>query len=393
VQQVLQRDGTARDRKTSARIPNSCCNFALAGPGTHAGSSAPMLHRLFVISLVLDAACTEPASVEPLPNLATGELGAWQTAPALPTPRANHCSAAIDDWILVIGGNFKQGESFVKTDEIHAARLADDGMLGPWQLAGRTPSPVTECSATSDGKNLYILDGLYDRDSDARQVFAAPLDDAGQLGALASIATLPQIAISSEAVVHGDQLLMMDTVLPADGDQTITLRTTLAGGGTWSTDDWQIGFRAQAQYAFSANFAYTLGGYLGEEGNPVSSEVFVAAIDDRGALGTARATTSLPAPTAFGEAVVVDDFVFVVGGRAQIFGGEPSNAVYVAQIAPDGSLGTWTTLAALPLPRTNQELAVVGDFLVIAGGAAGMGGDTNVLAARVRFPQDVPVAD
>ena len=73
--------------------------------------------------------------------------------------------------------------------------------------------------------------------------------------------------------------------------------------------------------------------------------------------------------------------------------GEPSNAVYSARIAADGSLGTWTTLAALPLPRTNQELAVVGDFLVIAGGAAGMGGDTTVLAARVRFPQDGPIAD
>src|SRR4051794_35367804 len=93
---------------------------------------------------VLAACSTSPASV------ATGELGPWQTAASLPTPRANHCSTAVEDWVLVIGGNYMGADGFVKTDEIHAARVAPDGSLGAWQLAGHTPSPVTECNATSD---------------------------------------------------------------------------------------------------------------------------------------------------------------------------------------------------------------------------------------------------
>jgi len=346
-----------------------------------------MLRHLLLLAPLPLLACTDPdpGPVEPLPTVATGELDAWQTAAALPTARANHCAAAIDDWILVIGGNHEQGEGFVKTDEIHAAQLSSDGTLGPWQLAGRTPSPVSECSAAGDGRTLYIVDGIYDREADARHVFTAELDDAGMLGALASMATLPQIAISSEATVHADQLLMMDTVLPVDGDQTVTLRTSTAGGGAWITDDWKIGFRAQSQYAFAADFAYTLGGYKGDAGNPVTDEVFVAPLGADGAIGATRPTTKLPAPTAFGEAIAVDDFVFLVGGRAQVFGAEASSAVFAAPIEADGSLGAWITLPPLPLGRTNQELVVVGDFLVIAGGATDGGGDANVLTARVRF--------
>jgi len=60
--------------------------------------------------------------------------------------------------------------------------------------------------------------------------------------------------------------------------------------------------------------------------------------------------------------------------------------LYGAHVEADGSLGAWQTVAALPMLRTNHELAVVGDYLVLMGGA-GMGpGDTTVLTARVRHP-------
>jgi hypothetical protein len=112
----------------------------------------------------------------------------------------------------------------------------------------------------------------------------------------------------------------------------------------------------------------------------VTDEVFVAPIDG----GAGIPTSKLPAPTAFGEAVAVDDHVFVVGGKPEVFG-DASSAVYSAPIQADGSLGAWTTLAALPMARTNHELVLVRDFLVIAGGASTGGGDANVLVARVRF--------
>lgn len=332
--------------------------------------------RTAIATILLSSACAadEPASV------ATGQLEAWREGPALPTPRANHCSAAIGDWVVAIGGNFKQpsGE-FAKTDEIHAAKLVD-GQLGAWQLAGHAASPVTECSATSDGTRLFVIDGIYDVEADGRQVFAATFDQAtGTLAPLAPVATLPSAVISSEATVRGDRLRVMDTLLPDEGDQTVTYTLD---AGAWITADWGIGFRAQAEYAFADRFAYTLGGYLGGEGNPATTEVFVAALD--GATG-ARPTTALPEPVMFGEAVAVDDWVFVVGGRAQVFGGTASSRVYAAQAAADGALGAWTEVTALPVGRTNHELASVGDYLVVIGGADSAGGDAGVWLARARF--------
>ena len=348
-----------------------------------------MLRPVALALLPLLGCASDPLPPEPV-SAATGELGAWEmTAPQLPTARANHCSAVIDDWMIVIGGNRKQGADFVKTDEIHGLQLHADGTFGSWQLLGHTPSPVTECTATADGRTLYIIDGLYDRDADARQVWAADLDATGVLGALTSLGHLPEgvIAISSEATVRDGELLVMDTELPAEGDTTVTLRTPLGGALAWTTDDWAIGFRAQAEYAFTADTALVIGGYKGDAGNPVTTETFTAPIGVAGAIGAPRPGTALPTPTAFGEAVAVDDWVFVVGGRSQTLGGtNGSTASVAAHVEADGSLGPWQTVAALPMLRTNHELAVVGDFLVLTGGAGTGAGDTTVLTARVRYP-------
>ena len=338
--------------------------------------------------VVLLGCATDPLPEEQPPaHVATGQLEAWQmTAPPLPTARANHCSAVIDDWVLAIGGNHKQGADFVKTDEIHGMQVHADGTFGTWQLLGHTPSPVTECNAAADGKTLYVIDGLYDRDADARQVWSAVLDDTGHLSPMTSLGRLPEgtIAISSEATVRDGELLLMDTRLPNEGDTTVTLRTRLDGPLAWTVDDWKIGFRAQAEYAFTADHAFVLGGYKGDAGNPVSAETFSAALD---ALAAPHATAALPSPTAFGEAAAVDDWVFVAGGRSQTLGGAGgSTTVVAAHVESDGSLGAWQTVAALTVPRTNHELAVVGDYLVLTGGAATGPGDTTVLTARVRYP-------
>ncbi|HEX5060024.1 MAG TPA: hypothetical protein VFV99_11725 [Kofleriaceae bacterium] len=324
--------------------------------------------------LLLFVACTEPP-----PHVATGELGPWQVGPALPTPRANHCSAVIDDWVLVVGGNYMDSGAFVKTAEIHAARI-EEGVLGNWRLAGMLPSPATECSATSDGRTLYVLDGIYDDPAHGRQVWSATLDETGHLGALASLGMLPATVVSSEATVHADTLVLMDTRLPAEGNATVALQSPITPSLAWQTEELGIDFLAQAEYAFSADNVYTLGGYHDPAQGAVAN-VFVARLMG----GVARATTPLPVPVGFGEAVAVDDWVFVVGGRAAVFGAPGTAQVFAAHATADGSLGAWRE-SALPMARTNHELVVAGDYLVVTGGAVIGPGDATVFTAQVRWP-------
>ena len=331
------------------------------------------------------------AAVDAAPDdnrVADGEVGPWAAGPAMTVARANHCEVAVGSWVVVIGGNHSDGQGgFAATDEIDAAELAADGTLGPWQVAGHTASPVSEPTCTSDGSTIYVIDGLYDDQADAGQVFAADLDATGHLGALTSLGALPAgvVAIESGAAVRGGELLVMYTELPDDGNTTVTLRTPLGGGAlAWTTDDWKIGFREQAEYAFTATAALVVGGY-GSDADVVFDDVFTAPIAADGSVGSAAATAALPTPVAFGKAVAVDDVVFVSGGRAQVFGAGGTTGVFAAPLRFDGTTAGWTAATALPVARTNHAMAQVGDYLVVTGGAATGPGDTTVLIAQDRF--------
>jgi hypothetical protein len=358
-------------------------------------TSAAMWHRLAAVVVVGSVvACgnhgARPAA-DAAADVATGMVGAWQSGAALPIARANACATAIDDWVIVVGGNRAQGSGFVATDEIDAAQLGADGTLGAWQVAGHAPSAVSQCNATSDGRTLCVVDGIYDRQADGGQVWTATLDDTGHLGALASRGALPSgvVAISTGAAVASGTLLLMHDIVPTgdtDPGDVQTLRTPLGGALAWSVDDWHVPFRAQAQYAFAPHAILALGGYhdpaIGALDDALSAPMLAGPV-----VGAPVATTRLPAPTAFGTATIVDDWVFVVGGRAAVFGAPGSTDVVAAPLAADGTVGAWQSAAALPVARTNHAAALVGDFLVVVGGAASGPGDTTVLVARVRHPR------
>jgi len=308
---------------------------------------------------------------------ATGEVGPWTAAAPLPTARANHCSTAVGDWVVVVGGNHSEMGGFVTTDEIHAAKLVD-GVLGEWTLAGKTPSAVTECAATSDGEKLYLLGGIYEEDADRGKLWAASFED-GVLGNFASLGDLPMTSPTSiEASVRGGQLLLTDTHIPTDGDMTRTMKTSLPSL-SWTEARWDFGFRAQAQYAFTDDNIYAIGGYRDPSQGTLPG-VSIQSIS----TGEVRSLAPLPVAVGFGEAVAVDDWIFVVGGRSQVFNAPGSSDVYAAQILADGSLETWEPRGGLPMARTNHELALVGDYLVLTGGAAMGPGDATVLISQVR---------
>ncbi|HTR53497.1 MAG TPA: hypothetical protein VMJ10_22545 [Kofleriaceae bacterium] len=347
------------------------------------------MSKWMCVSVVV-AACTSSSSS---PQVATGELGAWLAAPPLPVARANHCSVAIDNWVLAIGGNRSDGNGgFVNTDEIDAAQVAADGTLGAWQVAGHLPSPGSQSTCTSDGHTLYVIDGIFDDASKGSQVWSGDFSVGGTFESpLVSLGALPNdtYAISEAATVIDGTLLVTTSNTSDDTnepDQTFTIETPIGGGAplAWSIDAWQgVDFRAASQLAFSTTTAYVLGGYHDPAAGAIT-DTFDAPIGAAGALGTAVATTELPAPVAFGRAAVIDDWMFVVGGRPQVYTGGGSTTVYSAPIAHDGSLGAWTMPTALSAPRTNFALALVGEYLVLTGGGNDGPGDTMVLVAQAR---------
>jgi hypothetical protein len=330
---------------------------------------------------------------------ADGSLTEWIPEPALTTPRANHCSVVANGFVVVLGGNYKPAgaKDFVTLDDVLVAKIQPDGSLGAWQAAGETPGPVSSCTAAADGKDIYLVDGIFDDDSLGGKVRRATLGDDGSLGAWQDLGALPdgvRVFYSTATVDHG-VLRAFLARLPDDGDAISLVSAPIAPGeggalGAWQETKWSAGFRGQPQYAYATtdegSFVYALGGYAGaDRDNAVLAEGAGAAIDASGAPGAAFAVPALPKPTAFGKAMAVDDWIFVTGGKDAVFGDGRAD-VFAAHVEAGGALGAFTAVAALPEGRTSHALALSGEWLYLTGGGYDAGGLDTVFAARVRSP-------
>jgi hypothetical protein len=343
------------------------------------------------------------AAPPPTPaNRATGALGEWDTLAPMPTPRGNHCSVAANGFLVVIGGNYKPkgAADFVNIADVHVAPIAADGSLGSWTLAGKTPSPVNSCTAASDGKDVYLVDGIFDDETAGGKVRRATLDDTGKLGAWQELGALPTgvRVLYSNAAVVGGALRAFHARLPDNGDGIALASAPVAGGalGAWQQSTWLTGFRGHPEYALAtleggATYVYALGGYSsGDKGNEVLADGAGALLDQAGAPGKSFPVRALPKPTSSGQSLAIDGYVFVVGGKDEVLAGKGRSDVYGAKIAADGTLEAWATLPALPQGRTSLALAGFGDFIYVTGGGFDAGGLDTVYAARVRFPAMAP---
>jgi hypothetical protein len=319
---------------------------------------------------------------------ANGTIGAWQSLTSMPLPRANHCSVAANGYLVVIGGNYApEAGTFVDIDAIDVARLNADGSLGAWSQAGTTPSPVIECTVAASGDTLYLVDGLYDDMADQGHAFSATLSADGKLSAWKALGPLPsgQDAFGSNAWVASGSSATLYAV-----DSTLSLTAVLAADtapafGTWSVEPWLTGFLGRPEYAFTGSFLYAIGGYLSVDGgNPASTAVFGAPIDADGKVGAMFETQAIGMPIMFGEAVAVDGWIFVVGGKSSLFGSGEANTLSSA-IGADGKLGAWKAQTPLPQGRTDMALTLAGDYIYLTGGGYMGPGLATVYAAKVRF--------
>jgi hypothetical protein len=291
--------------------------------------------------------------------------------------------------LVVIGGNYKpQGATeFKSIAEVHVAKMRDDGTIEAWKVGGVMPSALNSCTATSDGKRVLVLDGLYDNKAHEGKVWASDVADDGTLAPFTSIGVLPANTriLFSDAWVDGGHLLAMRAKISTEGDAITMVRAPLGETiGAWTQTDWLRGFRGHPQYAYTGSFVYVLGGY---EGGTVTmkADVTGAPLTATKDPLTSFATAALPKPTGAGVAMAVDEYIYSFGGKDEMYRGKGSTDVWSTKIATDGTLGAWSTQPAMPAGRSNHCGVVAGDFVWITGGGYDGGGLDNVYSARVRF--------
>lgn len=117
-----------------------------------------------------------------------------------------------------------------------------------------------------------------------------------------------------------------------------------------TTNSFQFPRRALTAVA-AKGFIYVIGG-MNQNGEYVKATEF-AKINPDGSLGAWQTTNSLNEGRFYLAAVVIDDFIFALGGGSGPAGdgNYPVATVEKAKIQPDGSLGEWQLIGHMQTPR------------------------------------------
>lgn len=126
--------------------------------------------------------------------------------------------------------------------------------------------------------------------------------------------------------------------------------------------------RAGAAAVVYKNFIYVLGGV---DGRDFLSSIERATIDEAGAPGVWSLVSDMPQSRGFFDAIIVDEYLYIVGGGNGVNGKNLLRSVYRARLAEDGSIGEWQKEAELLLPRRCVKIFEHDRRLYALGGFGG----------------------
>jgi len=176
------------------------------------------------------------------------------------------------------------------------------------------------------------------------------------------------------ACSNDDQQSATQTV----GADAIQQQTTQAGVLNAQEQQWISGWkeasslsapRAGAATVVVNGYIYVIGGIDGANFVGITE---YAKIADDGSLSPWQQTSLLNEERGFVDAVTKDDYIYVVGGGNGPNGKNLLRSVERAKVNPDGSLGLWQTLeSGMVMPRRCSKTLIKKNFIYALGGFAG----------------------
>ena len=216
--------------------------------------------------------------------------------------------------------------------------LISSGVFSPsnitWSTASALPQPLQGLGAvavrvargSTKGSWVYTVGGADPSNVASNAVYRAPVMASGGLG--------PWSSMTSQPAARAYHALVAATPSTARIDTTV------------------------------AAYLYTVGG-IDATGATVGTVEFTRVGLD-GGLTAWQSTTPLPAAVHNAGAVVFRGFVYVSGGAGGT--NQPTASAYRAEVHPDGTLGSWQSVASLPTPTAYHSMTSFGPFVYVVGG-------------------------
>jgi hypothetical protein len=314
-------------------------------------------------------------------------VSVWNAAPSsLPDKRADFVALGFDDAVFAVGGCNEDGPNHPfcgnLLTSVPVARILEDGGLGPFApTAGDIPWARQSLSAGTLAGNVIAYGGY---DGNVHTVTnVGRLHGRGQLGPQQPVSPAPADVFASD----GQWLFSLGATarqanlsagLPGAWMAAPSLGATLPSAAAVLGGKLYV---AAGTALSSADISAQsgLGTFHPEAPLP---EAAVALAAGAGALylfagqdvfiGRPTAWTMGPSlPSAVRRALVARDHLFAIGGD--------SGEIYVTAIAADGSLGDWRRADGLAGPRESFGVAAADGLLYLAGGT----GFSDVMVAPI----------
>lgn len=330
-----------------------------------------------------------------------GTIGAWNTGTSLPIAVNCFALAMTKNRIHLVGG--WSGSS---NTNVYSTVVNSDGSIGTWTLSGTIPNTMNSSSVLVTKNKMYLFGG--DQGSSAiTNVITAGINTDGTLGAWTQDQPLaaayqsqcgfatstryylignwaaggPQTAIYSALIngVTNDYSPYYDgTVVAQDG--TFDYNYMMPGSARPWVQQYQINMSQASDLTWTAGPSLPVAtnsfsvittknrvyGFF--NGPAANANIYTAVINSDGTIGTWSVAGGIGVTWGAGDALVIKNKVYLIGGGWN--GGFSSNAIYVATINADGTLGTFA-LSPSTMPysasdpyvfNTNSRIYIVGGY-------------------------------
>lgn len=245
----------------------------------------------------------------------------FQTTTPLPQPLAEHASVSYNGYIYVIGGRNSSGMK----NTVYFAPINANGTIGGWATTSPLPQVRYGHTATRVNGYIYVTGGRDSSPQPWNTVYHAQINANGTLGSWNTTSiTIPGAKSHHSAVAHASRV----------------------------------------RYSGGADF----------NGN-TSNRVFYGHANPSTGLITAwggLTAGDLPDPLQNHDSVVINNYVYVIGGRNAT---TAQNIVRYSLVAPTGANYPWVTNSATNLPEARLEHAAttIGNQIFVLGGYSDLG--------------------
>jgi hypothetical protein len=294
--------------------------------------------------------------------------GARQT-PTLPTALRYMASVVIGPYLYVIGG----GNNGIVQNTIQRATINADGTLGAF-----TPMPTTlntargAHTATVIGNFLYVIGGT-DGTNQLASVERAPILPGGSLG---SFTTLTAAALNTAREGHavavvGNRLYVVGgfkNPLPIGSIERANINADGSIGPFTLLSDVSLNMpRAGLTCAVTGGYLYAIAG----NGLLPLASLERAGINPDGTLQPFSTVSSLLNARYSHSSVVIGNTLYVIGGYRDLAFSQALASIEQATIAPDGTVGAFSSAGTLTIPRAAHLSVPIGNYLYVIGGHDG----------------------